>query len=88
MALCSSELKEAVPFVLKSIGREGITLREQQVDCICHVYNGKDVFACLPTGFGKSMIYESLPFVFDYKFKKCSPTVSAASFLLFPLSCL
>ena len=32
-SVCSTELKEAVPFVLSSTGREGlITLREQQLD--------------------------------------------------------
>ena len=31
------------------------------------VCEGKDVFLWLPTGFGKSMCYEILPFVFDVK---------------------
>ena len=31
------------------------------------MYNGRDVFAFLPTGFGKSICFQVLPFLFDYK---------------------
>ena len=38
------------------------TLKEEQVECIrriaCH---GRDVLAVLPTGFGKSAIYQLIP---------------------------
>ena len=37
------------------------------MDAVRHVYNGKDVFLWLPTGFSKSVCYELLPFVMDYK---------------------
>ena len=33
------------------------------------VYEGKDVFVWLPTGFGKSVCSEALPFVFDFKLR-------------------
>ena len=41
--------------------------KPEQVAAIQSVYDGKDVFVWLPTGFGKSFCYEALPFVADWK---------------------
>jgi superfamily II DNA helicase RecQ len=41
--------------------------KSQQKEAVKHVWDGKDVFVLLPTGFGKSIIYEVLPFLFDFK---------------------
>ena len=41
-------------------------LKPQQQESVKSVYEGKDVFLWLPTGFGKSLCYEVLPFVFDH----------------------
>ena len=40
-----------------------IILKPEQKEAIISLFNGKDVFVVLPTGFGKSLIYQS--FVFD-----------------------
>lgn len=37
---------------------EGIVLKNEQKEAICSLLRGKDVFAVLPTGFGKSLIYQ------------------------------
>ena len=42
-------------------------LKDEQTACVKAIYEGKDEFLWLPTGFGKSMCYEVLPFVFDDK---------------------
>ena len=46
------------------LGKGDFTLKAEQLDAIKCIYDGKDVFLWLPTGFGKS---ETLPFVFNYK---------------------
>ena len=59
-----------------------LTLNNQQLQAIYTVYSRKDVFVFLPTGFGKSMCYQVLPFLFDHKSgvaggqKKCVMVVS------------
>ena len=42
-------------------------MKAEQLDMIKCIYNGKDVFLWLPTGFGKSICYETLLFVYNYK---------------------
>ena len=39
--------------------------KELQVSAISHVLRGDDVFVSLPTGFGKSAIYQALPLCSD-----------------------
>ena len=52
---------------VRCLGCPHLTLKPEQRQPIRHVYEGKDVFVWLPTGFGKSLWYEMLPFVFDVK---------------------
>ena len=40
----------------------GIVLKPEQKEAIISLFKGKDVFAVLPTGFGKSLIYQSFVF--------------------------
>ena len=40
----------------------GIILKPEQTQAVISLLNGKDVFAVLPTGFGKSLIYQSFVF--------------------------
>ena len=42
----------------------GFVLKEKQIEAIDSFVKGKDVFVSLPTGYGKSIIYASLPLVF------------------------
>ena len=41
------------------------SLKEKQIEVIVNLVKGKDVFAMLPTGYGKSSCYICLPKVYD-----------------------
>ena len=56
---------EAVGISLKDLGLE-VLKREQLQAVESVVLKRKDVLAVLPTGFGKSLIYQVLARVFDY----------------------
>ena len=46
--------REAVSFSLSRLGLSGVCLKEEQRAAVNGVYEGQDVFICLPTGDGKS----------------------------------
>ena len=46
----------ALEFALEKLGKGELSLKEA----------GKDTICILPTGYGKSLIYQLLPHVFDY----------------------
>ena len=54
-------------YALSKVGCSSITLKPEQKACIKCIFDGEDVFMWLPTGFGKSVCYEVIPFVFDEK---------------------
>ena len=41
------------------------SMKHEQMDVVRSFMGKKDVFAVLPTGFGKSLCYACLPFTFD-----------------------
>ena len=52
-------------YALHRLGSPEPKLQPEQRSAIESVYTEKDVFVWLPTGFGKSICYQTLPFVFD-----------------------
>ena len=69
MACKSEDFDKALKFALCCIGEGDFTLKAEQLDAIKCIYDGKDVFLWpSTTGFGKSICYETLPFVFNYKY--------------------
>ena len=71
IAASGTAFDEAVEYALGELQLSHVKLKEKQLDVLEHVYNGKDVFGWLPTGYGKSICYQILPFLFDYKLGKC-----------------
>ena len=50
-------------FALQRLDSPVLRLKPEQVASISDVYNGKDIFIWLPTRFGKSVCYETTPFL-------------------------
>ena len=55
--------ENALAYALNAIGRKDLKLKNEQERAIGYLYDGEDVFLCLPTG----LSYECLPFFFDYR---------------------
>ena len=77
-----SKMDRSISYALEKVGRQTVTLKPEQSKCISYMYEGKDVFLWLPTGFGKSLCYEVLPFVFDDKLRKLDSMVVVVSPLI------
>ena len=63
-------------------------LKDEQRRAIKAVYDGMDVFVWLPTGFGKSVCFQALPFVFDYKLGLVSAEKKSVVIVVAPLVAL
>ena len=64
---------DGIPFSMEKLGFPNRELRLEQYDAI-RFLDRKDVLAVLPTGFGKSLIYQVLPAIFDFIQCGCEPT--------------
>lgn len=51
----------------------------KQVECLRHAVNEVDIIACLPTGYGKSFLYEMLPYIEAEFSKKLTSAVLVVS---------
>lgn len=56
---------------------QNIYLKPKQVVCLKYIFEGLDVIAILPTGFGKSLIYQLLPWMLPVKEKNNIVIVAA-----------
>ena len=77
-------IDHAIEAGTRSLGYQ--ELKEDQTQVIRTFLEGNDVFACLPTGFGKSLCYFSLPVIFDLLHEHSSPT--SAIIVISPLQAL
>ena len=76
----------ALSYALTMLDRAELRLKEEQRQAIWHVYNGKDVFLWLPTGFGKSICYEVLPFMHDFQLRRSGTTPECKASLVLVIS--
>ena len=67
------------------MGKDGLKVKPEQREVLKQVYQGNDVFVWLPTGFGKSLCFECLPFIFDNKFGCVTDTTRSIVLVISPL---
>jgi len=81
--LCSSfDFDRALAYAFSCVKQEGLSLKDQQVEAVKLLSEGKDVFMWLLTGYGKSICYQLLPFVFDVKLGRTNAPLVARSVVL------
>jgi len=82
MANSSFDFDRALAYALSYMKQEGISLKDQQVEAVKLLSEGKDVFVWFPTGYGKSICYQLLPFVFDVKLGRTNAPLVDRSVIL------
>jgi superfamily II DNA helicase RecQ len=55
------------------------TLKDKQLEALHNIYNGRDLVCLLPTGYGKSLIYQLSPFLLGNKYGVQSPITLVVS---------
>ena len=85
MANCVPAFEQGLAFALQKVGKGHLTLKKEQVSAIRCTYDLEDVFIWLPTGFGKSIVYECLPFLLDYKLNRVDGRTSSVVLVVSPL---
>ena len=76
------DFSSALSYALSCVGKEALVLKEKQLETLRHLYDSSDVFLWVPTGYGKSLCYQALPFLFDVKRGKTSAPPSQRSVVL------
>ena len=81
MSQSESERKfnSGVAYALSCLKQGNLVLKAKQLDAIKAIYEGRDVFLWLPTGYGKSVCYQALPFLFDFKLDKTKSSLTDRS---------
>ncbi len=65
-AIMAISLREAANEAVARLGYDR-GMKEEQLEITTKFLSGRDVFAILPTGFGKSLCYACLPLAFQLK---------------------
>ena len=82
-SITEERVRVSATFAAKSLGYK--KLRDLQMEVILSLVMGKDVFAILPTGYGKSLCYASLPLLLDHLYQ---PTEKSIVIVVTPLTAI
>ena len=63
-SVMSTSVDDALAFATSKLGLED--LKHQQKRALQSFLRGHDVFVCLPTGFGKSVVFQAAPFCHEF----------------------
>ena len=72
-------------YALSCLRKEDLVLKHEQSEAPEFVFRGKDVFVWFPTGFGKSICYQALPYMFDHKLGRSNVDCKSAVLVVSPL---
>ena len=87
MAAAIDHFHCALEYALEKLGKAELSLKEAQYEALKSVvFEGKDTICILPTGYGKSLIYQLQPHIFDFFLS--SGEDSSSIILVLPLNAL
>ena len=72
-------------YALICLRKENLVLKHEQSEALEFVFRGKDVFVWFPTGFGKSICYQALPYMFDHKLGRSNVDCKSVVLVVSPL---
>ncbi len=75
----------ALVYALSCVGKPDLVLKVKQLEALKCLYAGSDVFLWVPAGYGKSICFQTFPFLFDAKLGRISPSSSKCSVVISPL---
>ena len=66
MRICLNSFFQGILFVLQRCKFDDVFLKVKQYKILDIILSGKDVIGVLPTGYGKSIIFQLLPYIYIY----------------------
>ena len=77
-----TQFYSAISYSLKCLRSPELTLKTEQRVSVKHIYDGRGVFVWQPTGFGKSLCYKFLPFLYDRRLDRDDSLVVLVSLMV------
>ena len=81
----SKDFASYFSYALSCLRKEDLVLKHEQSEVLEFVFRGKDVFVWFPTGFGKSICYQALPYMFDHKLGRSNVDCKSVVLVVSPL---